>query len=129
MNRQCIQSTGFRCCLIALLALVVMVQSMMAVADPHRLYQPQNGHLEAGHAHAFELLGDGDMPLPLDEHERHGGHDTHDHDHCCHCHGSLSLFVLPELSLPTLAVQTGHSIYGFQAMTHTPARLSRPPIS
>lgn len=129
MKPQYTQSTGIRRCLVALLAMVILAQSMMTVADPHRLYQPQNGHLEAGHAHAFELLGDRDIPLPLDEHERHGEEKTHDHDHCCHCHGFLSLFVLPQLTLPSIPVQIGHSIYGFPASTHSPARLSRPPIS
>ena len=109
--------------------MVVLAQSVMTVADPHGLYQPQNGHLEVDHAHAFELLGDDDIPLPLDEHERHSGERTHDHDHCCHCHGSLSLFVFSQLTLPSISVQTGHSIYGFPATTHSPTRLSRPPIS
>lgn len=129
MKRQSGQTQCFIRCLAALLALMLLGQSVMTVADPHRLYQPQNGHLEAGHDHAFEFLGDGNRHLPLDEHEQHAGHETHDHDHCCHCHGSLSLFVLPELALPAVAVQIGHSIYGFPAMTHTPVTLSRPPIA
>ena len=118
----------------AVLAVVLLAQSMMTVADAHRLYQPQSGHLDAGHEHAFEFLAVADTPLPLDEHQHtHDDNGTddlrHDHDHCCHCHGFLSLFLVPDLTLSALPVTTGNTSYGFPVKTPVPAALSRPPIA
>ncbi len=126
LNRQFIM---LRWVLTCVLSLVILGQSMMTVADPHRLYQPLERHVEAGHEHPFELS----MPLLTDKHQ-HGGHaagasDEEDNKHCCHCHGSLHLFVVTDLNMPADAPHRAASEYGFPVSDPPLPRLARPPIA
>lgn len=128
LNRQFIT---LRWVLTCVLSVVILGQSLMTVADAHRLYQPLDRHVEAGHEHPFELSA----PSFLADRHQHGGDAASasdkesDNEHCCHCHGSLHLFVVTDLNMATDAPHPASTEYGFPVSDPALPRLARPPIA
>lgn len=63
--------------LIGLMAVVIVLQSLVAIADAHQYHQSGSGHLAFAPVHSAN-----ETPVHVDSHDR-----SYDCHHCCHCHG------------------------------------------
>jgi hypothetical protein len=89
------------------LAILIVFQSVVAMADAHQSHQSGSDHVEFDHEHDFgpdELASTTTYVSVL---EFAGQLDCH---HCCHCHGMSPVFLAshnvgftPISSIPTIA--------------------------
>ena len=106
-----------RHCVSYLLALLIALQSVIAMADTHRLYQAGTEHLEFDHSHQ-----------PADT--RNNSLSLQDCNHCCHCHGQNSV-VLTGTASHLAALLPGNRQANCQAnlTSGIAPSLFRPPIA
>lgn len=112
-----------------LVALIVM-QSVLAIADVHQEHQAGTEHLvfeaDHQHEHAVYLLMD---ETQLEDQTDSLGSDDPDCHHCCHCHGMSCPFLganKSELELPRSPQQLSKNNLPYLSNLLLPAL--RPPI-
>lgn len=111
-----------------LLITLIALQSVVAMADAHRLHQTGTEHLEFEHSHQ---PGDTESDKQLSKQaSEKSGQPLYDCHHCCHCHGHGSM-VLAVAASQLTALFSGHQKVPYRAnlTMGIPPTLFRPPIA
>ena len=112
--------------LTQILAMLIAVQSVIAVADVHKFHQSDNQHISIDHTSQapdgqFESVdgSTGDDTVAID-----------DCQHCCHCHGVCHPYMSQAQSvLEAIVSSTMTSFYQFSSSSHQASPDNPPPIS
>lgn len=84
----------FRIWLTSLLAILIAMQSVLAVADVHRPLQSENQHLQFDSEHEhLSSTKSGDAEF-ADNNQSINQHTPSDCHHCCHCHSTATPALL-----------------------------------
>ena len=112
--------------LSSLLAILIALQSIVAVADVHQLHQSDNKHINIDidhHVLDMQTESQGDT-LNTDS------ADVADCQHCCHCHGVCHPFMSSgQIVLEAIASGSMLSLYQSSSTSHQASPENPPPIS
>ena len=117
-----------RHCVSYLLALLIALQSVIAMADTHRLYQAGTEHLEFDHSHwPADTRNNSQLAKQT---ANQPSLSLQDCNHCCHCHGQNSV-VLTGTASHLAALLPGNRQANCQAnlTSGIAPSLVRPPIA
>jgi len=115
-----------RHCLTCLLALLIVLQSVVAMADAFQFHQSGTEHLEFDHLHQpTDTQNDSKLAKQASDKLEQSVYDCH---HCCHCHGSVVLTVAASHSA-ALFSGNGQADYQANLTSGISPSLFRPPIA
>lgn len=116
--------------LICFLAILIALQSVVAVADVHKFHQSGAQHLSFEHEHqgdAQASLADMDKSPAESKDRAIYQPDCH---HCCHCHGSSHIFLISRQDVSASLYQRGAiSDYRSRYHSHIGFPENPPPIA
>ena len=117
--------------LTIVLALVIALQSLIAIGDTQQLHYSATLHYAHDHEHSHDDLVLGSVTLEMEE-SSNSSNPSQDHapDHChhyhAHCHMAL---VSPTTNIAVLSAGQGLSDYQASHTSVIPSSLFRPPIA
>ena len=113
--------------LSCLLALLIAMQSVVAVADVHQFHHSSIGHLEFDHSHPSSATDTQNESQLAKQTPDQSAHDSH---HCCQCHGHYFVVLIgTALHLADLFSENGQIAYLANLTSVISPSLFRPPIA